>query len=229
MKPELDIWGPAEHNGTFRGNQLAFVAANAALNVLEDTKLLDHVKEMEQVVKKYIEENKLPIDSRIEYRGRGLIYGIDFTALDPSGALAGRISRIGAIMTLIAAVMMFLASIIMIISGAVVLANANTQQFGGMSAAANASILIIGITYMIIPVTLIPETVICFIMIKKVEYYQSTLGTDISIARTRCTSVGMMVFCILFNTLAAIFLIINFVKTKTNAAAFDRIEAAQKN
>ncbi len=93
MKPELDIWGPAEHNGTFRGNQLAFVAADAALDVLEDTKLLDHVKDMEQVVVKYIEENILPIDSRIEYRGRGLIYGIDFTALDPSGALAGKISK----------------------------------------------------------------------------------------------------------------------------------------
>lgn len=93
MKPELDIWGPAEHNGTFRGNQLAFVAADAALDVLEDTKLLDHVKDMEQVVIKYIEENILPIDSRIEYRGRGLIYGIDFTALDPSGALAGKISK----------------------------------------------------------------------------------------------------------------------------------------
>ena len=136
--------------------------------------------------------------------------------------------KFGAIMTLIAAVMMFLASIIMMISGAVVLANANTQQFGGMPAAANASILIMGITYMIISVTLIPETVICFIMIKKVEYYQSTTDTDISIARTRCTSVGMMVFCILFNTLAAIFFIINFVKTKNNAAEFDRIEAEQK-
>ena len=74
----------------------------------------------------------------------------------------------------------------------------------------------------------VPVTVINFMMIKKVEYYESTLYTDISIARTRCTSVGMMVFCILFNTLAAIFFIINFVKTKNNAAEFDRIEAEQK-
>lgn len=93
LKPELDIWGPAEHNGTFRGNQLAFVAADAALDVLENEKLLDHVKEMEKVLVDYVEANILPIDPRIEYRGRGLIYGIDFTALDPSGALAARISR----------------------------------------------------------------------------------------------------------------------------------------
>ncbi len=94
MKPELDIWGPAEHNGTFRGNQLAFVAADAALDVLENTDLLTHVKDMERVLVNYVEKNILPLDSRIEYRGRGLIYGIDFTALDPSGKLAAKISRI---------------------------------------------------------------------------------------------------------------------------------------
>ena len=31
MKPELDQWKPGEHNGTFRGNNLAFVTARAAL------------------------------------------------------------------------------------------------------------------------------------------------------------------------------------------------------
>ena len=93
MKPELDIWGPAEHNGTFRGNQLAFVAADAALDVFEKEDIAGHVKQIEKFLVNYIKENILPIDSRIEYRGRGLIYGIDFTALDASGALAGRISK----------------------------------------------------------------------------------------------------------------------------------------
>ncbi|SLN51860.1 diaminobutyrate--2-oxoglutarate transaminase [Roseisalinus antarcticus] len=31
LKPELDIWKPAEHNGTFRGNTHAFVTARVAL------------------------------------------------------------------------------------------------------------------------------------------------------------------------------------------------------
>ncbi|WP_101675358.1 diaminobutyrate--2-oxoglutarate transaminase [Alloalcanivorax mobilis] len=31
LKPELDIWKPGEHNGTFRGHNLAFVTAAAAL------------------------------------------------------------------------------------------------------------------------------------------------------------------------------------------------------
>ena len=75
---------------------------------------------------------------------------------------------------------------------------------------------------------LLPVVIISFMMIKKVEYYESTVDTDISIARKRCTSVGMMIFCIIFNNIAAIFFIINFVKTKANAESFDRIEAKQK-
>ena len=31
FRPELDQWKPGEHNGTFRGNNLAFVTATAAL------------------------------------------------------------------------------------------------------------------------------------------------------------------------------------------------------
>ena len=36
IKPNDDIFGPAEHNGTFRGNQLGFVAGNAGLEFLLD-------------------------------------------------------------------------------------------------------------------------------------------------------------------------------------------------
>jgi len=32
IKPELDIWRPGEHNGTFRGNSMAFVTAKAAID-----------------------------------------------------------------------------------------------------------------------------------------------------------------------------------------------------
>ena len=31
IKPELDVWEPGGHTGTFRGNNLAFVGATAAL------------------------------------------------------------------------------------------------------------------------------------------------------------------------------------------------------
>ena len=36
IKPELDVWEPGEHNGTFRGNNLAFVGATATLDYWAD-------------------------------------------------------------------------------------------------------------------------------------------------------------------------------------------------
>ena len=41
IKPEYDQWGPGEHNGTFRGNNLAFVAATEALSFWKDELVFD--------------------------------------------------------------------------------------------------------------------------------------------------------------------------------------------
>ena len=134
--------------------------------------------------------------------------------------------KFGAIVTLISAILMGFSSFIMIIAG-IATTVASQNQYNSVAPA--ISLITMGVVYLMISVlVLIPEAVVCFMMIKKVEYYQSTLDTDISIARTRCTSVGMIIFCVLFNTLAAVFYIINFVLTKKNAAAFDKLEAAQK-
>lgn len=127
--------------------------------------------------------------------------------------------KFGAIMLLVAMIFFIVASIIMIVSGQAV----RNSNYPGIAATA------VGIVYLTVSVTvLLPVVIISFMMLKKVEYYESTVDTDISIARKRCTSVGMMIFCILFNNIAAIFFIINFVKTKANAESFDRIEARQK-
>ena len=75
IKPELDIWKPAEHNGTFRGNQLSMVAAKAGLEVMLNEKVEKQVKDKEKIVKKYLEEN-IKYDN-VEIRGIGLIWGID--------------------------------------------------------------------------------------------------------------------------------------------------------
>ncbi len=75
IKPELDIWKPAEHNGTFRGNQLSMVAAKAGLEVMLNEKVEKQVKDKEKIVKKYLEEN-IKYDN-IDIRGIGLIWGID--------------------------------------------------------------------------------------------------------------------------------------------------------
>lgn len=73
IKPELDIWTPGEHNGTFRGNQLSLIAAKAALEFMKNENIEEKVKEKELIVKNYLNENI----KDFEVRGIGLIWGID--------------------------------------------------------------------------------------------------------------------------------------------------------
>ena len=46
IKPEHDLWEPGEHNGTFRGNNLAFVTAKKAIEEywLNETKLTSAIQ-----------------------------------------------------------------------------------------------------------------------------------------------------------------------------------------
>lgn len=82
FKPELDIWLPGEHNGTFRGNQMAFVAAKAGLEYMLDSNIEKEVARKSKLVEEYMENEILPIDGRLKYRGLGLIWGIDFGDID---------------------------------------------------------------------------------------------------------------------------------------------------
>lgn len=77
FKPELDIWAPGEHNGTFRGNQIAMVAAKAGLEVMINDKVEEQVKQKESIVKEFLESKIKPINESIEIRGIGLIWGIE--------------------------------------------------------------------------------------------------------------------------------------------------------
>ena len=84
LKEELDIWKPAEHNGTFRGNQLSFVAGKASFDWLLENNVEAETRRKGEIVKQFITENVLPLDSRLELRGMGLIWGIDFNGIDPN-------------------------------------------------------------------------------------------------------------------------------------------------
>ncbi|HEX7064009.1 MAG TPA: diaminobutyrate--2-oxoglutarate transaminase [Bacillales bacterium] len=77
IKPKYDQWGPGEHNGTFRGNNLAFVAATEALSHWENDEFSQSVQEKGEFVKSKLTEliEKYPeLDG--ELRGRGLMQGI---------------------------------------------------------------------------------------------------------------------------------------------------------
>ena len=87
VKPEYDIFGPAEHNGTWRGNQLGFVGARAALEFYRDNDMDNMVARKGEIIRSFIEKEILPIDSRLAFRGIGLIWGIDFSKINPKLAL----------------------------------------------------------------------------------------------------------------------------------------------
>lgn len=91
LKPEIDCLVAGEHNGTFRGNQLAFVGACAAIDYSIEYNLWEKVSADEIYIKKYLEQEILSISSKIQCRGRGLIWGIDFGEFDEG--LADKISK----------------------------------------------------------------------------------------------------------------------------------------
>ncbi len=88
LRPELDIWRPGEHNGTFRGFNPAFVTATAALEEYwRDGRLqkqtLARGEQMEQGLRAVAAGRPGPAP---EVRGRGLAWGVEFA--DPSRAAA---------------------------------------------------------------------------------------------------------------------------------------------
>ena len=89
FKPELDVWTPGEHNGTFRGNQLAFVAAKGGLEYMLANNVESEVRRKGEIVKEFITKEILPLDSRLELRGMGLIWGIEFEKI--SAGLADKV------------------------------------------------------------------------------------------------------------------------------------------
>ena len=89
FKPELDIWEPGEHNGTFRGNQIAMVAAKAGLEFFNTNNIEGETKRKSKTIEKYLKEEIKPLSDKFEIRGLGFIWGIDVH----DEALAKRISK----------------------------------------------------------------------------------------------------------------------------------------
>ncbi|MFD2672427.1 diaminobutyrate--2-oxoglutarate transaminase [Marinicrinis sediminis] len=82
MKPELDIWKPGEHNGTFRGNQLAFITGKAALEWRKEVNLQALTVHNETVIREFLSHNIQSLHPDIEVRGMGMIWGIDLARLE---------------------------------------------------------------------------------------------------------------------------------------------------
>jgi diaminobutyrate-2-oxoglutarate transaminase len=99
LRPELDVWKPGEHNGTFRGNNHAFVTATEALehywrtdDFAEEVKVKsDHLDlRLKQLVYRFSPH-------LIETRGRGMIRGLLCANPDRAAAVTARAYRHGVI------------------------------------------------------------------------------------------------------------------------------------
>lgn len=88
FRPELDVWGPGEHNGTFRGHNPAFVTATAALETFwRDGGFEDQIaarsKELHEGLAKIA-----ALTPGACVRGRGLLAGVYFEDQSAAGKIA---------------------------------------------------------------------------------------------------------------------------------------------
>lgn len=92
FRPELDLWKPGEHNGTFRGNNFAFVTATAAINnYWSDDTFSKEVKAKGRYISERLEKIVDEYgDGHFNTCGRGMFQGINCV----NGELADKITTI---------------------------------------------------------------------------------------------------------------------------------------
>ncbi len=95
IRPEDDVWKPAEHNGTFRGNTHAFVTARVALEKFwSDDRFQHEIAEKAEVLRESLER----IASRIpgaRLKGRGMMQGVDVGSGDLAEEICAEAFRNG--------------------------------------------------------------------------------------------------------------------------------------
>ncbi len=90
LKEELDIWGPGEHNGTFRGNNHAFVTARRALEEYwSDYRFAEEIQHKASVIRRRLKEIQAENGgtSKMKHKGRGIMQGLEFANGDIAGAI----------------------------------------------------------------------------------------------------------------------------------------------
>lgn len=88
--PEYDVFGPAEHNGTFRGNTHAFVTARVAIEKFwSDRVFQDRLAENTAVLTKALTDMAGLIPGA-RLKGRGLMQGVDTGSGDLASDICAR-------------------------------------------------------------------------------------------------------------------------------------------
>ncbi|TWI73946.1 diaminobutyrate aminotransferase [Desulfobotulus alkaliphilus] len=78
MRPDLDQWKPGEHTGTFRGNNLAFVACTEALSYWDNNALSESIQYKGNLMYEGLDVIRTTWpELEATIRGRGMIWGLD--------------------------------------------------------------------------------------------------------------------------------------------------------
>jgi len=78
IRPHLDLWSPGEHNGTFRGNNAAFVTARSTLEHFWRTDEFSTSVVRKGALLHSLLTELAHTDDQISIRGRGMVQGIVF-------------------------------------------------------------------------------------------------------------------------------------------------------
>ncbi|MBR1225195.1 diaminobutyrate--2-oxoglutarate transaminase [Bradyrhizobium sp. AUGA SZCCT0176] len=92
MRPKYDVWSPGEHNGTFRGNSLAFATAAAALDLWTND-FAEGIDRRARVLTEWCHSLSVQHPGRLTAKGLGMMQGLKF--VDPSHA--ARTARLAAL------------------------------------------------------------------------------------------------------------------------------------
>jgi diaminobutyrate-2-oxoglutarate transaminase len=78
IRPDLDTWKPGEHNGTFRGHNLAFVTATAALDEYWATDdFAQETRRKGDIIAGRLGVMAATAPELLSARGRGMMHGLD--------------------------------------------------------------------------------------------------------------------------------------------------------
>ena len=98
FRRELDVWKPGEHNGTFRGNNHAFVTAAAALeHFWSDDTFAAEVRRKGAYVTNRLTQIAATAPGSLQVKGRGLMQGLAFADPEQASAASGEAFRRGMI------------------------------------------------------------------------------------------------------------------------------------
>jgi diaminobutyrate-2-oxoglutarate transaminase len=89
LKPEIDVWSPGEHNGTFRGNGLAFATATEAIHLWRSIST-DKLPKNCQVLADWCAKIANEYPQAVRAKGAGMMRGIEFASHPAADRIASR-------------------------------------------------------------------------------------------------------------------------------------------